>query len=186
MHKLFDSQLENEKVYLVIREHPVLLALRLALVAFLAAIGIAAHIAAHIFLPEILGETALNMVILIVYIYYLGLLMGGLLVIVFYYLSLQVITEMRMVDVDQHGLFGRKVTEIQIENVEEVTSHTTGILATIFSFGNVLVQTSGSVAEFEFNHVAHPEHVKKLILDLYEQRRHLHEGKVVVQSIPKQ
>lgn len=76
-----------------------------------------------------------------------------------------------MVDVDQHGLFGRKVTEIQIENVEEATSHAKGLLATIFNFGDVLVQTSGSVAEFEFNNVAHPEQVKKLIIDLYEHRR---------------
>lgn len=174
MHKLFESQLDNEKIYLILREHPILISFRLFFILFLVGLGIVGQVFLPRLLPFELTDTAAGVTTLLFSIYYLGLLLGALLVIVFYYLSLQIITDMRMVDVDQHGLFGRKVTEIQIENVEEVTSHATGFLATIFTFGNVLVQTSGSVAEFEFNHVAHPEQVKKLILDLYEQRRKAH------------
>lgn len=174
MHKLFESQLEDEKIYLVIREHPILPGLRLMFIAFLVLLGIAAQTLIPELAPDILNSTGESLLQLAIYLYYMALLVGGLMVIVFYYLSLQVITEIRMVDVDQKGLFGRKVTEIQIENVEEATSHASGILATIFNFGDVLVQTSGSVAEFEFNNVAHPEQVKKLIIDLYEQRRNQH------------
>ncbi len=171
MHKLFESQLENEKIYLVIREHPVLPGLRLLFVGFLAILGIAAQTLIPILTEGLLTPYGQSILQLAIYAYYLALLIGGLLVMVFYYLSLQVITEMRMVDVDQAGLFRRKVTEIQIENVEEATSHATSFLATVFNYGNVTVQTSGSIAEFEFNNVAHPEQVKKLIMDLYEQRR---------------
>jgi uncharacterized membrane protein YdbT with pleckstrin-like domain len=174
MHKLFESQLDNEQVYLVLRQHPILIAFRLGFVFILALVGIAAQVAIPYIIPYELNDTTSGIITLVFSVYYLVLLFGGLLVITFYYLSLQIITDMRMVDVDQHGLFGRRVTEIQIENVEEVTSHARGILPTLFSYGNVLVQTSGSVAEFEFDHIAHPEHVKKMILDLYEQRRKTH------------
>ena len=80
---------------------------------------------------------------------------------------------MRMVDVDQAGIFRRKVTEIQIENVEEVTSRSHGVLATIFNFGDVTVQTSSAEVDFVFENVAHPEEVKKIILDIYEQYKRL-------------
>lgn len=173
MHKIFESQLDNEKIYLVVREHPVLLLLRLLLILFLFAIGVAAQFLAPTVLAEAIGETGQAIISLVFNIYYLALLFGTLLVILFYYLSLQIITDMRMVDVDQRGLFKRMVTEIQIENVEEVSSKTHGFLATIFNYGHVLVQTSGSVAEFEFDNIAHPEQIKKLILDIYEQRKHL-------------
>jgi uncharacterized membrane protein YdbT with pleckstrin-like domain len=140
-------------------------------VLFLLLIGLAAHIALPRLLPDFFNTTVQGIASLLFFIYYLGLLLGALLVFVFYYLSVQIITDMRMVDVDQSGLFRRKVTEIQIENVEEVTSSAHGILATIFNFGNVLVQTSSAINEFSFENVAHPEQVKKLILDLYEQHR---------------
>jgi hypothetical protein len=171
MHKLFESQLEGEKVYLVIREHLVLPAFRLLFIGSLAVLGGMTQVFVPKLIPGIFNTIGQNIFTLLIFAYYLALLTGALLVIVFYYLSLQIITEMRMVDVDQSSLFGRKVTEIQIENVEEATSHATGFLATIFNYGDVLVQTSGSIAEFEFNSVAHPEQVKKLIMDLYEQRR---------------
>ena len=136
--------------------------------------GVTAHWLIPGLLPNTFGSTAAAGLSLFFFIFYFGLLLGGLLIIVFYYLSVQIITEMRMVDVDQAGLFGRRVTEIQIENVEEVTSKATGILATVFNFGNVTVQTSGAEIGFVFENVAHPETVKKLILDLYEQRKNAH------------
>lgn len=174
MHKLFASQQENEKIYLIIREHPIIPTLKLGFVFILVGFGVVAHWLIPTLIPNTFSETALAGLSLFFYIFYFGLLLGGLLVVVFHYLSLQIITEMRMVDVEQVGLFGREVTEIQIENVEEVTSKAAGILATVFNFGNVTVQTSGAEIGFIFENVSHPETVKKLILDLYEQRKRMH------------
>lgn len=174
MHKLFASQQENEKIYLIIREHPIIPSIKLGFVFILVGFGVAAHWLIPSLVPNIFSQTAFAGLSLFFYIFYFGLLLGGLLIVVFHYLSLQIITEMRMVDVEQAGLFGREVTEIQIENVEEVTSKATGILATVFNFGNVTVQTSGAQIGFIFENVAHPETVKKLILDLYEQRKSAH------------
>lgn len=171
MHKLFSTQRDEETIYLVIREHPVLIGIRLIFVVFLYVLGITMHILIPHLLPGFVAGIVSDIVNLLFFVYYLGLLLGGLLAFVYYYLSVQIITDMRMVDVDQSGLFGRKVTEIQIENVEEVTSTSHGVLPTLFNFGKVLVQTSSAMSEFVFENVAHPEQIKKLILDLYEQHR---------------
>ncbi len=174
MHKLFDSQLENEKIYLIIREHPIIPTLKIAFIFALAGFGLVSQWLIPTLISNTFSDSTLAGLSLFFFVFYFGLLLGGLLVVVFHYLSLQIITEMRMVDVEQSGLFGRKVTEIQIENVEEVTSKAHGILATVFNFGNVTVQTSGAQIGFVFNNIAHPETVKKLILDLYEQRKNAH------------
>ena len=174
MHKLFESQQDNERIYLVIREHWVLLAGRLLVVVFLITVGLAARF----FIPWLIAvannSLFVSLLSLLVNILVLGLLLGALLIFIYYYLSVQIITDMRMVDVDQHSLFKRNVTEIQIENVEEVTSTAHGALATLFNFGHVKVQTSGAEIGFVFENVPHPEQVKKLILDLYEQHQRVH------------
>lgn len=171
MHKLFATQRDEETIYLVIREHPILIAIRLFFIVFLYSLGITMHILIPHLLPDFVTGIVADAIDLLFFVYYLGLLLGALLAFVYYYLSVQIITDMRMVDVDQSSLFGRKVTEIQIENVEEVTSTSHGLLPTLFNFGKVLVQTSSAVSEFTFENVAHPEQIKKLILDLYEQHR---------------
>lgn len=171
MHKLFESQLDNEKIYLVVRQHWIILFLKLKIVLLMFALGLAIWWYVPILAEGFLSSDLEMAFDVLMHIYFLGLLLGGLMVVVFYYLHMQIITDIRMVDVDQMSLFRRNVSEIQLENVEEVTSKAHGVLATIFNFGNVVVQTSGSKIEFEFENVAHPEQIKKLILDLYEKRQ---------------
>jgi membrane protein YdbS with pleckstrin-like domain len=180
MHKLFESQLDNEKIYLVVRQHWLILLLKLKAVLLMFILGIALWWYVPELGSEFLSDEALRAFTVLMYIYFFGLLLGSLMVITYYYLHMQIVTGMRMVDVDQLGLFKRNVSEIQLENVEEVTSKSHGVLATVFNFGNVTVQTSGSQIEFEFENVAHPEHIKKLILDLYEKRHKEYNQKSVV------
>jgi hypothetical protein len=170
MHKLFESQLENEKVYMIIRQHWLALFVKYAVISVMFAFGLALWIYVPRFLGDFFSDEISLAFALFMYLYMLGLLLGTLLVTIFYYLHLQIITDLRMVDVDQLSLFRRNVSEIQIENVEEVTSKSHGFLATLFNYGDITVQTSGSKIEFEFERVAHPEQIKKMILDLYEKR----------------
>jgi Bacterial PH domain len=60
-----------------------------------------------------------------------------------YYLSMQVVTSERVIDIDQQGIFKREVNEMPIENIEDVTYKQTGFWGTMFNFGNVIVKSSG-------------------------------------------
>lgn len=170
MNKLFSSQSDTEKVYLVIRQHWIVPAGKLALIACSAI----ALTVAWLWLPNVMAgiftEAVSDIFNLLYFAVLLILLLGSLVVFVLYYLSLQVITDLRMVDVDQLSLFHRDVSEIFIENVEEPTSKSYGFLATFLDYGDVTVQTSGASIQFVFEKVPHPESVKKLILDLYERK----------------
>ena len=61
-----------------------------------------------------------------------------------YYLSLQVVTNERVIDIDQTGLFTREVNEMPLGNIEDVSYKQAGFWGTIFNFGNVILQTAGA------------------------------------------
>lgn len=83
-----------------------------------------------------------------------------------YYLDAFIITNKRIVDIEQAGLFGRTVAEERLYRIQDVTSDAQGIMATAFHYGNVYVQTAGKTERFIFEHVAHPEYVAQTILQL--------------------
>lgn len=170
MHKLFASQSENERIYLIVRQHWLVPTGKLLLVLLSGIILTVAWWWLPRLIPEIFVESVRDIFNILYFGALLILLFGALVVFILFYLSLQIITDQRCVDVDQLSLFKRNVSELQIENVEEVTSQAHGILSTFFDYGDVLVQTSGAKIEFTFEKVPHHEQIKKLILDLYESR----------------
>ena len=89
-------------------------------------------------------------------------------IFVFYYLNVDIVTSIRIVDITQVGLFAHTVSELHIDKIEDVTSKTTGIFGTIFNYGEVFIQTAGTIDRFDFQNVPNPSGIEKLILDLYE------------------
>ena len=81
-----------------------------------------------------------------------------------HYLDIWIVTDRRIVNIDQKGLFSREVSTLRIECVQDVTLEIHGIVATVLGFGNVLVQTAGESEEFLIKGIANPEYVKRKIL----------------------
>jgi hypothetical protein len=170
MRLLFPSQQADETIHLVVREHWAFLLFRLLVVIFLFALLLAFQAYIPTLAPGLFEGTAGRVTLLASQIYTLGLVLTVFLIWVFYYLNVQIITNLRIVDIDQKGLFSRSIAELHIDKIEDVTSESNGALATVFQYGNVYVQTAGTVERFEFDHVPAPERIEKIILDLYERR----------------
>jgi hypothetical protein len=168
MHKLFPSQMESEEIYLVIREHWVYLFLKILVWAFFAVALVLFNRFAHSYLPALFIDTWGQITQMFVYLYDMLLALGLFLIFVIYYLNIQIITNIRIVDIDQVGLFSHVISELHIDKIEDVTSEVKGILGTIFNYGDVYVQTAAAVDRFEFNNIPSPAAIEKLILDLYE------------------
>lgn len=166
--KLFPSQQPNEKIILVAREHWFRLFVKIAAIALLSLLPWLFQI---LLLDSTLlsrSETAALIAAAIINIYYLGLLMALFIVFVLYYLNVHIVSEQRVVDIDQLGLLSREVSELNIETIEDVSSHTVGIFGNILNYGTVYVQTAGGTERFEFHNVPNPESIASTILDLYE------------------
>lgn len=76
-----------------------------------------------------------------------------------------IVTNLRVVDVDQSGLFARKVTEAPLATVQDCSWQRKGVLETVFRMGSVRVQTAGTAADLEAVRIPAPESVHEIIND---------------------
>lgn len=73
-----------------------------------------------------------------------------------YYLDVWIITNKRLIDVEQQGLFRREIASVDLGKIQDVTSEVDGIFATFMKFGNLNVQTAGSEREFVIRNIENP------------------------------
>ncbi len=82
-----------------------------------------------------------------------------------YYLDLWVVTNRRIINIDQIRLFNRNVSTWGIERVQEVTVHTENFWQTFFHYGTLQIQTAGPTDEYaRASGVPHPERVREVII----------------------
>lgn len=165
---LFPGQQENETIYLVIREHWVYLLGKLSIWLALIIVLFLFDRYKKTLMPDVLEAPYANYVNLFRNMYIIFITVGLFVIWTFYYLNVQVITSQRIVDISQDGLFSHTVSELNLAKIQDVTAETRGFFSTIFSFGNVLVQTAGEEQKFIFQHVPHPDKIEKMLLDLYD------------------
>ena len=80
-----------------------------------------------------------------------------------YYLDALVITDKRILNVNQTGLFRHVVSEFRLEKVQDVTIEVPNFLGTAFHFGNIRIHTAGEVS-FSIMEVPNPHEARDLIL----------------------
>ena len=91
-----------------------------------------------------------------------------------YYLDTWIVTNERIINIEQKGLFSRIVSELHLNQVQDVTSETHGLIATFLSYGNVQIQTAGSIARFNFKQIDNPDDVKRIITKLVQEDKRRH------------
>jgi hypothetical protein len=99
-----------------------------------------------------------------------------------YYLSIQIVTSDRIIDIDQRGIFNREVNEVMLENIEDVSYKQKTFFSLIFNFGNVVLQSSGTdnpgnpatedkINGFVFNNVPDPKAIASKISVLIQENQ---------------
>lgn len=118
-------------------------------------------------LPDVIGSSAtltaaLSMLSLIFIV--LGLIFMALATRI-YNANQLIITDIHITQVLQVGLFNRKVSELTMENVEDVTSEQGGVFPTIFNYGTLKVETAGEQNNFIFKYCPNPNAYAKALQD---------------------
>jgi uncharacterized membrane protein YdbT with pleckstrin-like domain len=107
-----------------------------------------------------------GMVSFFVFLYSLWLLICWVMVFVFwtnYYLDVWIITNKKILNVDQHGLFKREVIVLHLDKIQDITYMIDGLVATTLNYGNIKVTTAGAEAEFIFKGIPNPALVQAKI-----------------------
>lgn len=79
-----------------------------------------------------------------------------------------IVTDRNITQILQSGLFNRKVSQLNIVNVEDVTSVQHGLVSTALNYGILRIETAGEQSNFEFTYCPNLGFVAKLILDARE------------------
>lgn len=169
---LFPSQEENEKIILFLRRHWFILFKIIFLYFLLLFFPIITFFIFQKFLPltleNLLTGDLYPLLILAVSLFYLLVWQCFFHKWLDYYLDIYIVTDKRIVDVEQIGLFKRVIAEQKLFRVQDVTTEVKGILPTFLHYGNVSIQTAGTKERFLFKEVPHPYSVSKKILELVE------------------
>lgn len=103
-----------------------------------------------------------------------------------YYFDAWIVTDERIVDIEQRGLFARGISELQLENIQDITVEVSGVIPTFLNYGNLYVQTAAEKARFTFRNVPDPYALKNLVMNLqksYERKETQNLGAVIRKEI---
>ncbi len=167
----FRGQDSDEKIVKLLHRHLLIIlsGATIVLISFL--LPVVLYFIFQQFFPSFLTEPYFYLFVFFSGIYILFIWLKLFLLIVDYYLDVWIITNKRIVDIIQSGLFKREVSECRLDRIQDVTTRVEGLTPTVFDFGDVHIQTAGREKEFIFKQVPNPYGVKDLILDLTHKKR---------------
>jgi hypothetical protein len=173
-----------EHIVFILRRHYIFVVLDLVALIALSLIPIVAVYFLRLNSPTIMsGPVSFPLVILGTSLYLLAVWLFFFSMITNYYLDIWVVTNDRLIAVEQEGLFSRTVSEMDLWLVQDVTSQSNGIGATIFGYGSLFVQSAGEKGRFDFEALADPSMVRQKILDLADEDRKYHVGDVGLKKV---
>lgn len=139
---------EEEKVLKVVRRHWFIITVELfgilvvAMLPFFVLVG-------YILLPESMKlvavpfDTYMPHIILGISLWLVLTLMSGFMIWTHYFLDLWVITDHRIIAIEQIHFFNRNVSIFRLERLQDIEYTINGILATLLNFGVISAQTAG-------------------------------------------
>jgi len=172
--KYFDDQFDDEEVLFVFRKHPIVM--RKGLV-----IGMGAWLIGPVYTliltyarphnPPSLTFFWLSLVF--------SILLGVIILFPFWiawYYSVFIVTDQRLIQITQKGLFHRTVVDLTLSQIQMVNYQIAGLQETMLGYGTIMMQTY--VGDLVIHDVHHPAKIQKKILTI------LREEGVVSTNLP--
>jgi len=163
-HLHFETQEKQEVIILFLRQHLIMLIPWLVIGVVLFLVPTILFPIAHAFLSKSwtipVGYTIVGTVFW--YVLSFGFVLSKLL---FWFFNIFIVTNERIIDIDFINLLHKDIAETQLERVQDISYKTSGILATMFNFGDVTIQTAGELPNFIFERVPKPSEVVDVISD---------------------
>lgn len=159
MASTFPGQHEKEEIDFVFRQHPIVM--RKSLILFLGIFTLGVLPIAFWPLDE-RAWWAAGAGLLVALVIFGYRLLG-------WYFSVYIITDERLMQIRQKGLFNRSVQDISHSRIQSVQYDIKGVQATLFKFGTISVQTyAGPVLTMTFIHRPEEvqEHLNKIIRNI--------------------
>lgn len=165
----FQNQEKNEKVLLFVRKDLITNLFWVVTSIFL--------IVAPLFLGPIslllkinLLFFPLRLIVFFIIFYYLFVATYIYVNFITWYFNISLVTDIRVMEVELESLIFKDVSVTKLSLVQDVSYEQIGVIRSFFNFGDVLIQTAGTIDNFTFESVPEPEKVVHIIEDLIGKR----------------
>lgn len=170
--ELLINKKKDEKVIFYLRRHWLIFFGDILMVGILAVVPLGAYfLIDRMWNSLLIGALSRPTLILLTSAYYLVIWLFFITTFVDYYLDAWVVTDDRILNVEQHGLFSRTISELDLAKVQDVTSEVKGVIPSIFGYGQVFIQTAGEKERFIFEQIPKAHDVRKHLLEIVEADR---------------
>ncbi len=167
-HYTFEGKKEGEEVLLFLRQHWFVLLNKMTLVL----VGALLPFLVFVMFGEVLVQYELVMgYVLLWAIFYMMLWYILFYHLTMYILDTWIVTNYRIVDSKQIGFFSREVAELNLLNIQDVSFHMKGAVATMMNYGDLDVQSAGADKKFLFLAIPNPQAVKDRIMEIAMQAK---------------
>jgi ABC-type multidrug transport system fused ATPase/permease subunit len=167
----------EEEIKIIVRHHPVGFLGTLLIVFAMVLAPILLLVVFSIFFKD---QASQYMPILVLFIsaFILFVLTFLLASFVNYYFDIVIVTNQRLINVDQEGLLARETSELDLRQVEDVTAEVQGLLRSLFNYGLLVIETAGEGTTatldrpglhgyFTVTDIPDPNKVARVIIDLH-------------------
>ncbi|HSX32921.1 MAG TPA: PH domain-containing protein [Candidatus Saccharimonadales bacterium] len=152
--KYFADQFDDEEVLFVFRKHPIVMRRGLIYAGLALLLGT---------VPSLIKPTY--------QVYFIGLA-AGLVLSFFVFLpywiawhfSVFIVTDQRLIQITQKGLFHRSVIDMRLNQIQMVNYEVAGLQETLLGFGTIMMQTY--VGDLTIHDISHPARIQKRILEI--------------------
>lgn len=160
----FEGERSYENVIIMLYRHWFVLFTKLLPYIIL---GLLPLIITAVFGSFIIKIGLINLYNFIIAIYYLILWNGVFYAITMFLLDTWLVTDHRILDNEQHGFFSRTLTEASLSKIQDQSVDVKGFLSTIIDYGNLEIQTAGTVPKITMKQIPHPNQVKTEITNIF-------------------
>lgn len=159
----FDTQTVEENVILLLRRHWVtnLPWIFTAVILLFAPIILAPF--------PLLNFLPLNYQFMAVIIFYLLVIAFIYEQFLSWYFNIYLITDQRVIDYDFFSLLYKRVTDADLEKIQDVSVKMGGVAQVLFNYGDVVVETAGEIPDINFDKVPNPTRIQTIIHELRDQ-----------------
>jgi len=173
--KHFEDQLDDEEVLYVFRKHPIVM--RKGLI-----IAMATWLVGPVYTMVLTYVRPDNYPSLTFFFASLAIsIVAGVIIMLPYwitwYFSVYIITDKRLLQISQKGLWSKSVVDIGLNQIQMVNYQVAGFNETVLGFGTISMQTF--VGDLVIHEVHHPEKIQRKILEI------LREKGIVLNSPPQ-
>ena len=160
----FADQKPNEEIVLIIRRHFITNVPWILSAILLGLVPLTLLPIVIMFFPFTPPNPQTGM--LIALFFYLMVFGFILLRFTLWYFHVGILTNLRIRDIDIHGILFKDVSETNNEFIQDVNHSQIGFIRSLFNYGEVTIQTAGTKPNIEFDKAPRPAKIAQIIVGL--------------------